>query len=64
MATPSQALASKIVQRLSDEKLLLSDDAQTLRTKLASGKMATEDWQLAIEQAADQHALSTKEPKK
>lgn len=61
METPSQTLASKIVRRLSDEKLLLPDDAQRLSAKLASGKMAAEDWRFAVEQTMTARGASKTE---
>jgi hypothetical protein len=51
MATPSQALAAKIIERLVREGLITADAAKTLQPKLAEGALRPEDWRLAIEVA-------------
>ncbi len=49
MDTPSQVLATKIVERLVKEKLLTSQAAKKLLSSLADGKLRAEDWRLPIE---------------
>lgn len=56
MDTPSTQLATKVVERLVSEKLLLADDGKKLLAKLAEGKMRPEDWRLSIEKAAEKEA--------
>lgn len=51
MDTPSGQLASRILDRLIAEKLLTADDRAKLLSKLADGKLKSEDWRLAIELA-------------
>lgn len=61
METPSQTLASKIAQRLSDEQLLSTEVAQKLSSQLASGTLKAEDWRLALEKAISGKATVTGE---
>lgn len=49
MDTPSQKLATKIIDRLVSEKLLDADTGKKLLPKLAAGKLSAEDWRLPIE---------------
>lgn len=56
MDTPSQALATKITNRLVQEGLLSPDAAKKLSPKLADGKLRPEDWRLAIELAGKKDA--------
>jgi len=49
MDSPSQQLASRILNRLIEEKLLASSDHKKLLSKLSEGKLRAEDWRLAIE---------------
>lgn len=51
MDTPSERLASKIMDRLVESNLLAPDDRAKLLSKLAEGKVRAEDWRLAIELA-------------
>ncbi len=51
MDTPSGKLASRILKRLMEEKLLRPGDEAKLLSKLAEGKLKSEDWRLAIELA-------------
>lgn len=51
MDTPSEQLASKILDRLITQKLLTPDDRAKLLSKLAAGKLKSEDWRLALELA-------------
>ena len=57
MDTPSGQLASKILDRLIQEKLLTPDDRAKLLSKLAEGKLKSEDWRLPIELAAGKGKL-------
>jgi hypothetical protein len=50
MDTPSQALASKILDRLIQEKLISQATAKKMHSKLAEGKIRVEDWRFSIEQ--------------
>lgn len=58
MSTPSQELAKKIFLRLSAEKLVTDEDAKKLVSKMADGKLRSEDWRLAIEKAVEKGAKS------
>ncbi|MDI1252410.1 hypothetical protein [Thermomonas sp.] len=49
MEAPSQTLATKIVARLIQEKLLAPEAAKKLEPLLAEGKLRAEDWRLPIE---------------
>lgn len=49
MSSPSQELASQIVDRLIKEKLLEESARARLLAKLSEGKLRAEDWRLAIE---------------
>ena len=51
--TTSQILASKIVERLIQERLLRVEDGERIRIALASGALRQEDWRLSIELAAE-----------
>jgi hypothetical protein len=51
MDTPSEKLASKILDRLVESKLLAPEDREKLLSKLAEGKLRADDWRLAIELA-------------
>ncbi|HVM50025.1 MAG TPA: hypothetical protein VMU04_18500 [Candidatus Acidoferrum sp.] len=51
MDTPSETLAAKIMERLVRENLITAEVAKRLHPKLAEGKLAPEDWRLAIELA-------------
>ena len=53
MTTPSEALADLIAPLLAERKLLLQEDAQKYKAKIAAGTMKPEDWLLAIEKALD-----------
>lgn len=56
METPSQQLAQKIIGRLIQEKLLTDKQGVKLLPKFLSGKLAQEDWRLAIELSDKQEA--------
>ena len=49
MDTPSQKLATKIIERLVSEKLLDAEAGKQLLPQLATGKLRAEDWRLPIE---------------
>jgi len=51
MDTPSQKLASKIIDRLVSEKLLDADAGKRLLPRFAAGKLRPEDWRLPVETA-------------
>ena len=61
METPSQILASKIVERLSKEHLVTPETAQKLSSPLATGKLKAEDWRLAVEKTYPDQATATLE---
>ena len=49
MKTPSEELAEIILEKLAAEHCIIQDDAEKLISKMATGKVRTEDWKLAIE---------------
>lgn len=51
MSTPSQALATRIADRLVKEGLLTAEAAKKIHMNLAEGKLRPEDWRLPIELA-------------
>jgi hypothetical protein len=51
MTTPSESLAELISPLLVEGKLLLPEDVQKYKAKIAAGAMKPEDWLLAIEKA-------------
>lgn len=56
MTTLSEALTGLIAPLLVERKLLLEEDAQKYKAKIAAGTMKQEDWLLAIEKAMDKSA--------
>jgi hypothetical protein len=56
MDTPSQALATRITERLQREGLITADTAKKFQPKLAEGKLKAEDWRLPIELAGKKEA--------
>jgi hypothetical protein len=46
-------LAKIVLSALKDKNLVLPSDADKLATKLASGKMKSEDWKFALENARE-----------
>lgn len=56
MKTPSEELTELILPLLAEIKLLLPEDADKYKTKMASGTMKVEDWLLAAEKALDKEA--------
>lgn len=57
MTTLSEDLAQNILPILVERKLVLDSDVDRYATKLASGKMKTEDWRLLVEKGIDKAAL-------
>lgn len=53
MTTLCESLIDLIAPLLEKEKLLLPEDGQKLKAKIAAGTMKQEDWLLAIEKAID-----------
>lgn len=53
METASEKLATQILDRLIELKILAPGDRDKLFSKLAEGKLKAEDWRLAIELAPD-----------
>ncbi len=53
LKTPSELLAEKISNLLVEKGFVLSGDAKKLEKNLATGKLKSEDWRLAIEKAID-----------
>lgn len=49
MESPSEQLANKIIDRLSQEKLLTPERGKRCLPKLATGTLKAEDWQVEIE---------------
>ncbi|NJL49733.1 MAG: hypothetical protein HC929_22770 [Leptolyngbyaceae cyanobacterium SM2_5_2] len=49
MESPSKQLAQKIIDRLSQEKLLTPERGQRLVSKLTDGSLTPEDWKVDIE---------------
>jgi len=54
--TPDALLIEEIVATLGKERLLSGKQLDSLRTKLASGKIRAEDWHVMIELAVDAEA--------
>lgn len=52
----SEALTEIIVPLLVEQKLVLQEDAQKYKDKIATGTMRPEDWLLAIEKSLDKDA--------
>jgi hypothetical protein len=51
MRTPSEEVAEVIIQAIKEKELLLPDDGDKLKAKIAAGTMKSEDWLLAAEKA-------------
>jgi hypothetical protein len=58
MSTPSDQLASLIVERLIAERLVSSADAPHLAARIADGKIQADEWRLAIERASPRSATA------
>ena len=57
--TPGQLLADRITARLVKESLLTKEGAARFSVALASGKLKSGDWRLAIEETQSQKAKSS-----
>lgn len=53
MKSPSEELVEAISPLLGKDRLLLSEDIEKSRAKIANGTMKAEDWLLAAEKALD-----------
>lgn len=53
MKTPSEELIEVIAPLMVERGLVLPDDADRYKKKIASGRMSSEDWQLAVEKALE-----------
>ena len=49
MQTPSQQLASKVIERLLVEKILAPKDSVKTSALLSEGKLTMDDWRLLLE---------------
>lgn len=56
MKNLAEALTDLIAPLLVERKLLLEEDAQKFKVKIAAGTMKPEDWLLAIEKSLDKDA--------
>ena len=54
--TPDSVLTEEVIKSLRKEKLLPEKQLEDLRSKISSGKMKAEDWQVMIELAVDGEA--------
>ncbi len=54
--TPDSVLTEEVIKSLRKEMLLPEKQLDALRTKISSGKMRAEDWQVMIELAMDAEA--------
>lgn len=53
MSTPSEDLTKIIFEKLLQEQLLTTEDADRFLGKAIEGKMRSEDWRLAIEKSGE-----------
>jgi hypothetical protein len=51
MSTPSDQLASRIVEWLLAERLVSHSDAARLTARIADGKITADEWRRAVEHA-------------
>lgn len=56
MGTPSEEVAKEVVFALAGENLLLPNDGEKLKAKIAAGTIKAEDWLLAAQKAVDKEA--------
>lgn len=56
MRTPSEEVAEVVIQVIKRKKLLLPDDSDKIKTKIAAGTMKSEDWLLVAEKAVEKGA--------
>lgn len=54
--TPDSILTEEVIASLRKEKLLPEKQLESLKAKIASGKMKAEDWLVMIELAVDAEA--------
>ncbi|UPT75010.1 MAG: hypothetical protein M0D55_04660 [Elusimicrobiota bacterium] len=54
--TPDSILTEEVIASLRRDKLLPEKQLESLKAKIASGKMKAEDWQVMIELAVDAEA--------
>jgi hypothetical protein len=55
VSTPAEKLATRIVERLVNEKLILKRDGRRIAAKLLDGSISPEDWSVAVEKASQKH---------
>ena len=53
MRTPSEEVAEVVIQVIKRKKLLLPDDSDKIKAKIAAGTMKSEDWLLVAEKAVE-----------
>jgi len=51
MGTPSEEVTEAVIRVVKDKGLLLPDDGDKLKVKIATGTIKSEDWLLAAEKA-------------
>ncbi len=56
MKNPAEALTDLVAPLLVERKLLLEEDAQKCKVKIAAGTMKPEDWLIVIENALHKDA--------
>ena len=52
LRTPAEELSRVVVEKLVAEHFITEEDAGKLIVKMATGKIRTEDWKLAVEKSA------------
>jgi hypothetical protein len=57
MKALSEELAETVISLLLKNELLLPEDAEKSKVKLAAGTMKSEDWFLAVEKAMEKKVL-------
>jgi hypothetical protein len=53
--SPAQELTRRIINRLTEKKLLAKEEALKNELKVAEGKMQSSDWKLAFEKSLGLH---------
>lgn len=56
MGAPSEEVVKEVVRVLTEENLLLPNDGEKLKSKIATGTIKAEDWLLAAQKAVDKEA--------
>jgi hypothetical protein len=56
MRTPSEEVTEAVICAINEKGLLLPDDGDKLKAKIAAGTMKAEDWFLAAEKAVAEGA--------